>query len=144
MRLLAILVLSAVTAAPSLAQGSGETVTARRNGFGLVGHDDPSPRFDKWFNVPFVTGAEFTVVRAYNGSMDVSDGRREFRVTTSAFRLPDGERARQTPLAGGSASPRTTAPRRTTTRTYHRGPRGGCYYINSSGNREYVDRSFCG
>lgn len=24
------------------------------------------------------------------------------------------------------------------------GPRGGCYYINSNGNKTYVDRSFCG
>jgi hypothetical protein len=26
---------------------------------------------------------------------------------------------------------------------YIRGPRGGCYYINSSGRKEYVDRSLC-
>ncbi len=29
------------------------------------------------------------------------------------------------------------------TRTYHRGPRGGCYYINSNGNKTYVARSMC-
>ncbi|MGN6647372.1 MAG: hypothetical protein ACTHJT_12675 [Cytophaga sp.] len=23
------------------------------------------------------------------------------------------------------------------------GPKGGCYYINSSGNKTYVDRSYC-
>lgn len=28
-------------------------------------------------------------------------------------------------------------------RTYYRGPRGGCYYINSNGNKTYVDRSLC-
>ena len=28
-------------------------------------------------------------------------------------------------------------------RSYIRGPRGGCYYINSNGNKTYVDRSFC-
>lgn len=28
-------------------------------------------------------------------------------------------------------------------RTYVRGPRGGCYYINGSGNKTYVDRSMC-
>ncbi len=28
-------------------------------------------------------------------------------------------------------------------RKYYRGPRGGCYYINSKGNKQYVDRSFC-
>ena len=30
-----------------------------------------------------------------------------------------------------------------TTRAYHRGPRGGCYYINSRGNKTYVARSMC-
>ncbi|SEI38141.1 hypothetical protein SAMN05216327_10171 [Dyadobacter sp. SG02] len=28
-------------------------------------------------------------------------------------------------------------------RQYIRGPRGGCYYINSNGNKTYVDRSMC-
>lgn len=27
--------------------------------------------------------------------------------------------------------------------TLHLGPQGGCYYINSSGNKTYVDRSEC-
>ena len=27
--------------------------------------------------------------------------------------------------------------------TLHKGPKGGCYYINSSGNKEYVERSLC-
>ena len=25
----------------------------------------------------------------------------------------------------------------------YKGPKGGCYYINSSGNKEYVDRKYC-
>lgn len=29
------------------------------------------------------------------------------------------------------------------TRTYLKGPRGGCYYYNSRGNKTYVDRSLC-
>ena len=29
-------------------------------------------------------------------------------------------------------------------RTYIRSPRGGCYYLNSKGNKTYVDRSLCG
>lgn len=28
-------------------------------------------------------------------------------------------------------------------REYHRGPRGGCYYINSKGKKVYVDHSYC-
>lgn len=28
-------------------------------------------------------------------------------------------------------------------RSYIRGPRGGCYYINGNGGKTYVDRSMC-
>jgi hypothetical protein len=28
-------------------------------------------------------------------------------------------------------------------RKYYRGPRGGCYYINAKGNKQYVDHSYC-
>ncbi len=28
-------------------------------------------------------------------------------------------------------------------RTYAKGPRGGCYYLNSSGKKTYVDHSYC-
>lgn len=28
-------------------------------------------------------------------------------------------------------------------KTVYKGPQGGCYYNNSSGNKEYVDRSYC-
>ena len=28
-------------------------------------------------------------------------------------------------------------------RTYLKGPKGGCYYLNSSGNKTYVDHSYC-
>ncbi|WP_298547103.1 hypothetical protein [uncultured Aquimarina sp.] len=31
----------------------------------------------------------------------------------------------------------------TSSRRYIRGPRGGCYYINSNGNKTYVSRSLC-
>ncbi|WOK07058.1 hypothetical protein RT717_00290 [Imperialibacter roseus] len=30
-----------------------------------------------------------------------------------------------------------------TSKSYHRGPRGGCYYYSSSGKKVYVDRSLC-
>ena len=29
-------------------------------------------------------------------------------------------------------------------RTFHKGPNGGCYYINKHGRKIYVDKSFCG
>ncbi|HMT07862.1 MAG TPA: nuclear transport factor 2 family protein [Pyrinomonadaceae bacterium] len=31
----------------------------------------------------------------------------------------------------------------TTGRIYQKGPRGGCYYLNSSGTKVYVEKSFC-
>lgn len=38
----------------------------------------------------------------------------------------------------------TAAKPTSTGRTYQKGPRGGCYYLNSGGNKVYVDKSFCG
>lgn len=40
----------------------------------------------------------------------------------------------------------TTATKPTTSgssRTFLKGPKGGCYYLNSSGNKVYVDHSYC-
>jgi len=36
-----------------------------------------------------------------------------------------------------------STPSRATSRRYITGPRGGCYYINSNGNKTYVDHSYC-
>ena len=51
------------------------------------------------------------------------------------------------PPAGAAdlpAAPYIAPPAVPSSRTYIRGPRGGCYYINSNGNKTYVDRSLCG
>lgn len=44
-----------------------------------------------------------------------------------------------------STPPPSNVPARSpaSSRSYYRGPRGGCYYINSNGNKTYVDRSLC-
>lgn len=42
-----------------------------------------------------------------------------------------------------SAKTNTVPARKSTSRKYIRGPRGGCYYINGNGNKTYVDRSLC-
>jgi len=47
-----------------------------------------------------------------------------------------------------SSAPKTlvltpTVPPATPDRTYQRGPRGGCYYLGSSGKKVYVDHSYC-
>jgi hypothetical protein len=54
-------------------------------------------------------------------------------------------------LSSASVIPKTvrtntvpsTKSRQSSDRTYIRGPRGGCYYLNSNGNKTYVDRSLC-
>ena len=43
------------------------------------------------------------------------------------------------PKAATLAAPSTT----TTGRIYQKGPRGGCYYLNSSGSKVYVDKAYC-
>jgi hypothetical protein len=38
----------------------------------------------------------------------------------------------------------TSTPRKSaSSRRYYLGPRGGCYYLTASGNKQYVDRSLC-
>lgn len=37
-----------------------------------------------------------------------------------------------------------TPSRNTPSKQYIRGPRGGCFYYNSNGNKTYVDRGLCG
>lgn len=59
-----------------------------------------------------------------------------------ATRRPAQQRTAQpTAVPLVSAPPRA---RSSNSGRYIRGPRGGCYYINSSGNKTYVDRSRCG
>ena len=36
-----------------------------------------------------------------------------------------------------------TEPKTAASRTYQKGPRGGCYYLNSGGTKVYVDHKFC-
>lgn len=49
-------------------------------------------------------------------------------------------------LSSKASTPKRSHLRRSflTSHVYIRGPRGGCYYINGSGNKQYVDRSLCG
>ena len=43
----------------------------------------------------------------------------------------------------GARKPNYATPRTSSARNYYTGPRGGCYYLNSSGNKVYVAHSFC-
>ena len=42
-----------------------------------------------------------------------------------------------------SGNPSSTTPCKYNGHILHKGSQGGCYYINSSGNKQYVDRSLC-
>jgi hypothetical protein len=46
------------------------------------------------------------------------------------------------PTTVPESTPAVSAPSKRSS-SYIRGPRGGCYYINSSGKKTYVDRSLC-
>ena len=51
-------------------------------------------------------------------------------------------RANNTPARRGSKQS-VVAPSGSASRAYTLGPRGGCYYLNSSGRKVYVDHSLC-
>lgn len=53
------------------------------------------------------------------------------------------EQSQPPPVESRPTATYTPPAPRSTGRTYIRGPRGGCYYINSNGNKTYVDRSMC-
>jgi len=44
---------------------------------------------------------------------------------------------------GTLVSPKPAATSGSSSRTYQKGPRGGCYYLNSGGAKVYVDHKFC-
>ena len=37
----------------------------------------------------------------------------------------------------------SASPAKTDDHTYYKGPKGGCYYINGSGKKTYVDHAYC-
>lgn len=47
------------------------------------------------------------------------------------------------PVTLASTISATPAVKGSSSRSYLKGPRGGCYYLNSSGNKVYVDKEYC-
>ncbi len=69
-----------------------------------------------------------------------------FATTSPNFTHKQSEvtKTKETTVKKSSPVRKTKAKRKPkSSRTYYTGPRGGCYYINSNGNKTYVDRSFC-
>lgn len=58
--------------------------------------------------------------------------------------VPPPASASETRSAAVISSPATAAkPASSTDRVYQKGPRGGCFYVNASGSKVYVDKKFC-
>lgn len=69
-----------------------------------------------------------------------------FATTSTNFddKQPEVIKTKETTAKKSSQAKKTKSKRKSrSSRTYNTGPRGGCYYINSNGNKTYVDRSFC-
>jgi hypothetical protein len=70
-----------------------------------------------------------------------------FYLYASTLDCPDAKTPKSTSSINASTSKpssyQSTTRRYSSSRRYIRGPRGGCYYINSNGNKTYVDRSLC-
>lgn len=64
--------------------------------------------------------------------------------TTSAAADAKPESSTHVRLSNGPVTPTTpSAPQASTGKTYLRGPRGGCYYLNDKGTKVYVDKKNC-
>ncbi len=79
------------------------------------------------------------------GSFTTSDGKRGVVAFGNNAGLILAAPASYGTLPAYSESVRTAAraTSRPAYRTYYRGPRGGCYYLTASGNKQYVDRDMC-
>ena len=67
-------------------------------------------------------------------------------VPLKPFQLAPVAPEKPTVVGEDNAPPTTASPKPTSASSgggYSRGPRGGCYYINSSGKKVYVDHSKC-
>jgi Protein of unknown function (DUF3157). len=87
---------------------------------------------------------------AQNQYATTTDGKKVILKSDGTWEYVKGNSAPAKSLHSGgnkstSSNTRTSSSsvKKPTGRTYIRGPRGGCYYINSNGNKTYVDRSFC-
>jgi hypothetical protein len=64
-------------------------------------------------------------------------------ISSSAANSLESPRPTSASNARTESKPADSSKASTSYRTYIRGPRGGCYYINSNGNKTYVSRSYC-
>jgi hypothetical protein len=110
-----------------------QPLVATGNGNGFLGAD-PLP----------VGGARQLHVGSRGGCYYISDsGRKEYVDHPECRRA--GTAAEPEPLSSTRSGSSAGGSRRRSGggRQLHVGPRGGCYYINGSGNKTYVDRSEC-
>ncbi|MGE3468083.1 MAG: hypothetical protein AB7J13_14275, partial [Pyrinomonadaceae bacterium] len=67
-------------------------------------------------------------------------------VAWQATTVPSPASAAKADAQPTTAKPATlvSAPAASGERLYQKGSRGGCFYLNSKGNKVYVDRKLCG
>ena len=58
-------------------------------------------------------------------------------------KLTSGLKSKSPSYSSSLKSTKSKTKRYRSSRSYYRGPRGGCYFINSNGNKSYVSRSLC-
>jgi hypothetical protein len=78
--------------------------------------------------------------KLYNGYFQAEYGESSGYVHQSAIKFYNETDALVSPTKS-SSTPKSTSS--SPSRTYHTGPKGGCYYVNSAGNKVYVDKSYC-
>jgi hypothetical protein len=63
--------------------------------------------------------------------------------TIDEIAIPKKTQNSAPPTIAQQPEPQPSKAQTTDSRTYIRGSRGGCYYINSNGKKTYVDKSLC-
>lgn len=63
--------------------------------------------------------------------------------STTVPKPPEPKPTSETKVDPAKASLLSTDTKSPSAKTYLKGPRGGCYYLNAGGNKVYVDKSLC-
>lgn len=128
---------------------------ARKDGDPVTGYSAENVRIQQYGDAAIVafklviatTSADGAKTVSYNlntGTFIKRNGRWQAVAWQSTVIPPPPSTGTQ-PAANASATPSVPATVKATpgARVYLKGPRGGCYYVNSSGTKVYVDRKYC-
>jgi len=89
-------------------------------------------------------------INVLNAAVTTYKSRQYYKYEPNYEYVPEQTNTASTPLnfsssSSGTRSSSASSTKRTSSkqRSYITGPRGGCYYLTASGNKVYVDRSYC-